>query len=121
MPDLLAETVAAIRPVSAEARAAARERLDRMTKPRGSLGRVEDIAVRHHTTRGMLASLNGLRRDESIRPGTVLLVPAQSRDLPAVPRSVYNDLVGLGASGRPDVGDAHDAELARVLRAKHAR
>jgi len=45
MPDLLAETVAAIRPVSAEARAAARERLDRMTKPRGSLGRVEDIAV----------------------------------------------------------------------------
>jgi len=46
---------------------------------------------------------------------------AQSRDLPAVPRSVYNDLVGLGASGRPDVGDAHDAALARVLRAKHAR
>src|SRR6185312_10944683 len=45
MPDLFAETVAAIRPVSAEARAAARERLDRMTKPRGSLGRVEDIAV----------------------------------------------------------------------------
>ena len=45
MPDLLAETVAAIRPVSAEARDAARERLDRMTKPRGSLGRVEDIAV----------------------------------------------------------------------------
>src|SRR4051812_23056633 len=45
MPDLVAETVAAIRPVSAEARAAARDRLDRMTKPRGSLGRVEDIAV----------------------------------------------------------------------------
>src|SRR3954470_7282797 len=45
MPDLVDETVAALRPVSAEARAAARERLDRMTKPRGSLGRVEDLAV----------------------------------------------------------------------------
>ena len=45
MPDLLADTVAAVRPVSAEARTAARERLDRMTKPRGSLGRVEDLAV----------------------------------------------------------------------------
>src|SRR6185503_11070415 len=45
MPDLFAETVAAIRPVSPHARAAAGERLDRMTKPRGSLGRVEDLAV----------------------------------------------------------------------------
>jgi nicotinate-nucleotide--dimethylbenzimidazole phosphoribosyltransferase len=38
-------TVAAVRPVSTEARAEARERLDRMTKPRGALGRVEDVAV----------------------------------------------------------------------------
>ena len=44
-PTLVAETVAAVRPVSAEARAAARDRLDRMTKPRGALGRVEDLAV----------------------------------------------------------------------------
>ncbi|RZT86591.1 nicotinate-nucleotide-dimethylbenzimidazole phosphoribosyltransferase /cob(II)yrinic acid a,c-diamide reductase [Pseudonocardia sediminis] len=43
--DLLAETVAAITPVDGESRAAARDRLDRMTKPRGSLGRVEDVAV----------------------------------------------------------------------------
>ena len=45
MPDLVAETVAAVPPVSTDARAAARDRLDRMTKPRGSLGRVEDLAV----------------------------------------------------------------------------
>ena len=45
MADLIADTVAAVRPVSAQARTAARERLDRMTKPRGSLGRVEDLAV----------------------------------------------------------------------------
>ncbi|GAA0932598.1 nicotinate-nucleotide--dimethylbenzimidazole phosphoribosyltransferase [Pseudonocardia zijingensis] len=43
--DLLAETVAAIGPADEAARAAAVERLDRMTKPRGALGRVEDLAV----------------------------------------------------------------------------
>ncbi len=43
--DLLAETVAAVEPVDAAAQAAAAERLDRMTKPRGSLGQVEDVAV----------------------------------------------------------------------------
>ncbi|WP_433558769.1 nicotinate-nucleotide--dimethylbenzimidazole phosphoribosyltransferase [Pseudonocardia xinjiangensis] len=43
--DLLDETVAAIVAPDGAARAAATERLDRMTKPRGSLGRVEDVAV----------------------------------------------------------------------------
>ncbi|MDT7581225.1 MAG: nicotinate-nucleotide--dimethylbenzimidazole phosphoribosyltransferase, partial [Pseudonocardiales bacterium] len=45
MPDLIADTLGAVRPVCPQARAAATERLDRMTKPRGSLGRVEDLAV----------------------------------------------------------------------------
>ena len=44
-----------------------------------------------------------------------------SRELPAVPSAAYNDLVDLGASGRSDVGDDHDAQLARALRRKHAR
>jgi membrane-bound lytic murein transglycosylase D len=52
---------------------------------------MDDIAARHGTTRGTLASLNGLHRDESMRPGTVLLVPAPRdgdagdpfRDVPA--------------------------------------
>jgi nicotinate-nucleotide--dimethylbenzimidazole phosphoribosyltransferase len=43
--DLLAETIAAITPADGAARTAAVERLDRMTKPRGALGRVEDLAV----------------------------------------------------------------------------
>src|ERR687890_2503248 len=43
--EIIAQTVAAVRPVSVEARAAAQDRLDRMTKPRGALGRVEDLAV----------------------------------------------------------------------------
>jgi nicotinate-nucleotide--dimethylbenzimidazole phosphoribosyltransferase len=44
--DLLAETVAAIRPADAAALAAARDRQDRMTKPRGALGVLEDVSVR---------------------------------------------------------------------------
>ncbi|MGH3615470.1 MAG: nicotinate-nucleotide--dimethylbenzimidazole phosphoribosyltransferase [Pseudonocardia sp.] len=43
--DLIAQTIAAIAATDAAARGAAAERLDRMTKPRGSLGRVEDVAI----------------------------------------------------------------------------
>ncbi|TCK21338.1 nicotinate-nucleotide--dimethylbenzimidazole phosphoribosyltransferase [Pseudonocardia endophytica] len=43
--DLLSETLAAIGPVDPAAGDAARDQLDRMTKPRGSLGRLEDVAV----------------------------------------------------------------------------
>jgi nicotinate-nucleotide--dimethylbenzimidazole phosphoribosyltransferase len=42
----LDEVVAAIGPLDGEAMAAARERQDRMTKPRGSLGVLEDVSVR---------------------------------------------------------------------------
>jgi len=45
VPDSIADTVGAVRPVSEETRAAAQDRLDRMTKPRRALGRVEDLAV----------------------------------------------------------------------------
>jgi membrane-bound lytic murein transglycosylase D len=37
---------------------------------------LEDVAGAHRTTRHALVALNGLRRDEYVRPGTVLLVPA---------------------------------------------
>ncbi|WP_233492586.1 nicotinate-nucleotide--dimethylbenzimidazole phosphoribosyltransferase [Blastococcus sp. TF02A-30] len=42
---LLGETIAAITPRDASAELAARERLDRMTKPPGSLGVLEDVAA----------------------------------------------------------------------------
>ncbi|MEQ3549381.1 nicotinate-nucleotide--dimethylbenzimidazole phosphoribosyltransferase [Pseudonocardia nematodicida] len=42
---LLESTVDAITPADDTARAAARDRLDRMTMPHGALGRVEDVAV----------------------------------------------------------------------------
>ncbi|MEV4174921.1 nicotinate-nucleotide--dimethylbenzimidazole phosphoribosyltransferase [Nonomuraea sp. NPDC049709] len=43
---MLAETLAAIRPADASALAEARAHQDRLTKPRGSLGALEEIAVR---------------------------------------------------------------------------
>jgi nicotinate-nucleotide--dimethylbenzimidazole phosphoribosyltransferase len=44
--DPLADVIAAIAPPDGAAMAAARERQDRMTKPRGSLGALEDVSVR---------------------------------------------------------------------------
>lgn len=49
---LLDETVAAIPSLDAPAMAAAQERLDRLTKPRGSLGRLEGIVVQLAGVRG---------------------------------------------------------------------
>ena len=45
-PSLLAETVAAIGPPDQYAISAARERQERLTKPSGSLGTLEDLSVR---------------------------------------------------------------------------
>jgi nicotinate-nucleotide--dimethylbenzimidazole phosphoribosyltransferase len=44
--DPLAEVIAAVRPPDAAAMAQARERQDKMTKPRGSLGELEEVSVR---------------------------------------------------------------------------
>ena len=43
---LLDDTIAAIRPLDAEAMAAASARQDTLTKPQGALGRLEDISIR---------------------------------------------------------------------------
>ncbi len=43
--DPLAEVIAAIKPLDEAAMAAARERQDKMTKPRGSLGELEDTSI----------------------------------------------------------------------------
>jgi nicotinate-nucleotide--dimethylbenzimidazole phosphoribosyltransferase len=44
--DLIAETIAAIRPLDQAAMDAAREHQDRLTKPRGALGALEELSVR---------------------------------------------------------------------------
>ena len=43
--DLLARTIAAIRPLDGAAAAAARDRQLRLTKPPGSLGALEELSV----------------------------------------------------------------------------
>ncbi len=50
---LLSDTLARIVPADASAGAAVQQRLDRKTKPRGSLGRLEELAVRLATMRGI--------------------------------------------------------------------
>jgi nicotinate-nucleotide--dimethylbenzimidazole phosphoribosyltransferase len=44
--DLLQQAIEAVRPADAEAMSAARQRQDRLTKPRGALGALEDVSVR---------------------------------------------------------------------------
>jgi len=46
MSELLHQTIEAIRPLDGEAMSKARLRQDQLTKPRGSLGRLEEISVR---------------------------------------------------------------------------
>lgn len=50
---------------------------------------LDDVATARQTTKGELQSLNGLRKDEVLRPGTVLLVPAPD---------------GTGAAARAELG-----------------
>src|SRR3954463_15964049 len=44
--DLIAETIAVIRPLDEAAMNAAREHQNRLTKPRGALGTLEEVSVR---------------------------------------------------------------------------
>jgi nicotinate-nucleotide--dimethylbenzimidazole phosphoribosyltransferase len=53
--DLLTETLARIQPADADAYAAAQDALDAKTKPRGSLGRLEELACRISGIRGTAA------------------------------------------------------------------
>lgn len=50
--DLIASTIDAIHPLDAEAMAKARARQDRLTKPRGSLGRLEELSIQLAGVRG---------------------------------------------------------------------
>jgi nicotinate-nucleotide--dimethylbenzimidazole phosphoribosyltransferase len=67
--DLLADTLRAIAPLDAAALHAARERQDRMTKPRGSLGVLEDVSVQ-------LAGLAGICPPPLPEPAAVAVFAA---------------------------------------------
>src|ERR1019366_10046396 len=70
--DPLAEVIAAIAPLDADAMTAARERQDRMTKPRGSLGALEEVSVQ-------LAGLAGRWPRPLPHPGGGPGVPPEER------------------------------------------
>ncbi|MGE0295212.1 MAG: nicotinate-nucleotide--dimethylbenzimidazole phosphoribosyltransferase [Pseudonocardia sp.] len=94
--DLIEETVAAIEPASAEAAAAARDRLDRMTKPRGALGRVEDLAVR-------LAAVAGACPPPMPEPAAVAVFAADhgvhAQGVTPWPQEVTGQMVGNFLAG----------------------
>jgi membrane-bound lytic murein transglycosylase D len=56
---------------------------------------LEDIATSRHTTKSSLLAVNGLRRDEPVRPGAVLLVP------PAPPTTDAAGVEGVEKDKRP--------------------
>ena len=82
-------------PVDEEARSAARAELDRKTKPRGSLGRLEDLAV----------TLAGIRGNVALEPLRAAIVVAAAdhgvarEGVSAYPQEVTRQMLGNFASG----------------------
>lgn len=60
---------------------------------------LEDIAARRSVTKSALTSLNGIRREEVIRPGTLLFVPAR----PGTGIAAAENVVATGPESRPYV------------------
>jgi nicotinate-nucleotide--dimethylbenzimidazole phosphoribosyltransferase len=91
----LASRISRIRPPSAEAAEAARRCLDDKTKPVGSLGRLEELAIR-------LAAIHG-RLDFATRPRAVVIFAADhgvtAQGVSAYPREVTAQMVRNFASG----------------------
>jgi nicotinate-nucleotide--dimethylbenzimidazole phosphoribosyltransferase len=82
-------------PVDAEAQAAARAELDRKTKPRGSLGRLEDLAV-------TLAGIRGTVAPEPLRAAIVVAAADHGvarEGVSAYPQEVTRQMLGNFASG----------------------
>ncbi len=64
--NILPDTIANIQPLDRMAMQAARERQDRLTKPRGSLGRLEDLATR-------IAGITSQARPRLERPAVIVM------------------------------------------------
>ena len=95
MTDGLAATLRRIRPADMEARAAAQRALDAKTKPRGSLGRLEELA-------STIAAIRGSAVPDRLR--TALVVAAAdhgvaSEDVSAYPQEVTRQMLANFAAG----------------------
>lgn len=92
----LEEAIAQIGPLDAAAMDAMRERLDQLTKPRGSLGRLEDLAIQ---LAGIAGTLN-----PSVWRKTIIVAAADhgvvAEGVSAYPSDVTGQMLGLFAEGR---------------------
>lgn len=87
--------VATIRPVDERVLAAARRELDRKTKPRGSLGRLEDLAVR-------IAAIRGTLTPEPLKAAIVVAAAdhgVAAEGVSAYPQEVTRQMLANFASG----------------------
>lgn len=93
---LLEETIAAIAPPDSDARAAAGARLDSLTKPPDSLGRLEEIARRYVAIRGRAAA-------KIARPAMLVFVAdhgVADAGVSAYPKAVTVEMLrNIGAGG----------------------
>ena len=78
---------------------------------------LDDVAARHHTSRGMLSALNNFRRDESIRPGTVIFLPApKGGEDPFADASLQKPVVVVPAHvAAPDAREGRKRVFYRVI------
>ncbi len=86
---LLSETIAKIRPLDGDAMQAARERQAQLTKPQGSLGRLEEISIQ-------LAGITGQPRPRISRPVVITMAADHGvalQGVSAYPREVTPQMV----------------------------
>jgi nicotinate-nucleotide--dimethylbenzimidazole phosphoribosyltransferase len=117
---ILKETIASVQPVDPEARGRVQARLDRLTKPVGSLGRLEELAARYVTITGKVppplprAAVYTFAADHGIAASGVSAYPSA-----VTPQMVLNFLRGGAAVNVlarhveaevrvVDIGVAHD-------------
>jgi nicotinate-nucleotide--dimethylbenzimidazole phosphoribosyltransferase len=92
----VSQTAVAIPPIDARVATAARAELDRKTKPRGSLGRVEELAVR-------IAAIRGTVSVEPLRAAIVVAAAdhgVAKEGVSAYPQEVTRQMLANFAAGR---------------------
>ena len=109
---LLARTLEALRPLDADAVAAAREHQDRLTKPKGSLGGLEDVSVQ-------LAGLAAVDPPPLPEPAVVVVVAADhgvhAQGVSPWPQEVTAQMVANLAAGGAVVNALAAQTGARVV------
>ncbi len=111
LPDSLADIVGGIQPPDREVMKAARARQDRLAKPKGSLGRLEELSIRIAGIRGQAAPL--------IRDKAIITMAADhgvvAEGISAYPQEVTAQMVSTFLRGAAAVNVLADYVGARVV------